>query len=423
MLLGCIGDDFTGSSDIANTLARAGMSVTQYCRIPHGAADPSVEAGVVALKSRTVPAAEAVADSLAAADWLLSQGCRQIVFKYCSTFDSTPDGNIGPVAQALAERLGESRVIICPAFPATGRSIYQGHLFVSDVLLSNSGMRNHPLTPMSESDLRIWLARQTQWPVDHIPFDVVSKGKAAIAKALASPDKAMVVIDAIQDQDLLEIGHAATDRKLVTGGSGIALGLPDNFRESGEMQEKRMDWHGASGGGAILCGSCSEATRRQIQRHLTDHPGLEINADRLVEGETDASQATAWLLDHATALPLVYTSADPQVVSATQDKYGRDKVASIVETFFVDIAKALFDSGIRKIVTAGGETSGAVVGGLDIEQLEIGPEIAPGVPAVRDPSSGLCLALKSGNFGQDDFFARAMATLSMSGTANGGPTP
>lgn len=423
MLLGCIGDDFTGSSDIANTLARAGMAVTQYCRLPDGAADPSVEAGVVALKSRTVPAADAVEKSLAAADWLLAQGCRQIVFKYCSTFDSTPDGNIGPVAQALGERLGENRVIICPAFPATGRSIYQGHLFVNDLLLSDSGMRNHPLTPMTESDLRIWLAHQTERPVEHIPIDVVSQGKSAIATALSSTNKAMVIVDAIRDHDLIEIGHAAANRKLVTGGSGIALGLPDNFRDAGQLQDKHVIWNGAAGGGAILCGSCSEATRRQIANHLTDHPGLEINADRLVEREIDASQAAAWLLDRSTAEPLVYTSADPKIVSATQDKYGRDKVASIVEGFFVDVAKALFEAGIRKIVTAGGETSGAVVEGLDVEQLEIGPEIAPGVPAVRDPSSGLCLALKSGNFGQDDFFVRALAALNPSGRANGEPTP
>lgn len=411
MLLGCIGDDFTGSSDIANTLARAGMAVTQYCRLPKGAADPSVEAGVVALKSRTVPVAEAVEKSLAAADWLLAQGCRQIVFKYCSTFDSTREGNIGPVTQALADRLGEERVVICPAFPATGRSVYQGYLFVNDRLLSESGMRHHPLTPMTESDLRVWLAHQTDWPVGHIPFDVVSTGKSAIAAALDSADRAMLVVDAIQDHDLVEIGHAAADRRLITGGSGIALGLPDNFRRDGLLQTERQSWQGADGGGAILCGSCSEATRRQIARHLTGHPGLQVKADRLVEGDLDAQQVATWLLERAADSPLTYTSADPQLVAATQEKYGRDKVATIVETFFVDVARALHGNGIRKIVTAGGETSGAVVEGLDLEQLEIGPEIAPGVPAVRDPASGLCLALKSGNFGQEDFFARAMATL------------
>lgn len=419
MLLGCIGDDFTGSSDIANTLARAGMAVTQYCRIPDNAADPGVEAGVVALKSRTIPVAEAVEKSLSAAEWLLAQGCRQIVFKYCSTFDSTREGNIGPVTQALAERLGENRVIICPAFPATGRSIYQGHLFVNDSLLSESGMRHHPLTPMTESDLRLWLSYQTDWPVGHVPFEIVSRGKSAIAKELASAERAMIVVDAIQDQDLIEIGHAAADRKLITGGSGIALGLPENYRRDGLLKTAGKDWQGAKGGVAILCGSCSEATRRQIAHHMTGHPGFEVNVDKLAEGEIDAAQVTAWLHDRTASSPLVYTSADPQIVSATQEKYGRDNVASIVETFFVDVARKLRENGTRKIVTAGGETSGAIVEGLDIEQLEIGPEIAPGVPAVRDAVGGLHLALKSGNFGQDDFFARAMAALGPTDTDDG----
>lgn len=411
MLLGCIGDDFTGSSDIANTLARAGMAVSQYCRIPDGPADPGIEAGVVALKSRTIPVSEAVEKSLTAAKWLLEQGCRQIVFKYCSTFDSTREGNIGPVTQALAELLGESRVIMCPAFPATGRSIYQGHLFVNDRLLSESGMNDHPLTPMTESDLRLWLSYQTDWPVHHISFDIVSRGKSAIAAELASGNRAMIVVDAIQDKDLIEIGRAAGNRKLITGGSGIAVGLPGNYRSEGLLASGGRSWAGTKGGGAILCGSCSQATRHQITHHKADHPAFEVNVDALMEGETSSQQVAAWLLDRSTSSPLAYTSADPHIVSATQDKYGRDNVASVVETFFVDVARTLRKNGIRKIITAGGETSGAIVEGLDIEQLEIGPEIAPGVPAVKDPATGLHLALKSGNFGQEDFFVRAMAAL------------
>ncbi len=416
MLLGCIGDDFTGSSDIANTLARCGMAVTQYCRIPEKPADPAIEAGVVALKSRTVPAAEAVEKSLAAVDWLLAQGCRQIVFKYCSTFDSTPEGNIGPVTQALAERLGENRVLMCPAFPANGRSVYQGHLFVGDRLLSESGMRDHPLTPMTESDLRRWLACQTDWPVNHIAFDVVARGNSAIIRELESGERAMIVVDAIEDRNLIEIGRAARDRKLVTGGSGIALGLAENFRDAGLLQAGGGTWTGADGGSAVLCGSCSEATRRQIARHLAAHPGCEVSVDALVEGTTDAARVAAWLLERAHSGPLAYTSADPHIVSSTQEKYGRERTASAVEAFFGEVARRLRDNGTGKIVTAGGETSGAIVEGLAIERLDIGPEIAPGVPAVRDPDSGLCLALKSGNFGQDDFFARAIAVLETAGT-------
>jgi len=411
MLLGCIGDDFTGSGDIANTLARAGMAVTQYCDVPEGRAQPHVEAGVVALKSRTIPAVEAVRKSLAAADWLLAQGCEQLVFKYCSTFDSTHEGNIGPVATALAECVGEDRVVMCPAFPANGRSVYQGHLFVDDRLLSDSGMRDHPLTPMTEADLRRWLACQTDWQVAHIGAGTVFQGAHAIARALAATGKALIVVDAILDQDLIAIGHAVADRKLVTGGSGIALGLADNFRAAGRLGKTGIRWRGAKGGGAVLSGSCSVATRRQIARHRQFHPCLEIDVDGLIEGAVEPASVAGWLSERLDASPLAHTSADPQSVRATQEKHGRDRAADAVERFFAGVARGLVDRGARKIVTAGGETSGAVVEGLAIEQLELGPEIAPGVPAVRDPQGGLCLALKSGNFGQDDFFARALSAL------------
>jgi len=231
MLLGCIGDDFTGSSDIANTLAQGDMRAALYSGTPCGPASDDVEAGIVALKSRTEPLAEAVARSLEATHWLVDQGCEQIVFKVCSTFDSKRDGNIGPVAEALAQQLGEDRVIVCPAFPATGRSVYQGHLFVNDALLSESGMQNHPLTPMTDPDIRRWLSHQTGWPVEHIGADTVFRGCQAIRDALGGGDRAMIVIDAIRDADLVTIGRAASDRKLVCGGSGIALGLPGNFSE------------------------------------------------------------------------------------------------------------------------------------------------------------------------------------------------
>ncbi|MFN7051907.1 MAG: 3-oxo-tetronate kinase, partial [Gemmobacter sp.] len=236
MLLGCIGDDFTGSSDLGNTLVKAGMRAVQYCGIPTAAAEPGVEAGIVALKSRSLPREQAVALSLAALDWLLAQGCRQILFKYCSTFDSTPDGNIGPVAQALAARLGAGPVIFCPAFPAAGRTVFQGHLFVADRLLNESGMEAHPLTPMTDPDLRRWLARQSTAGVGHVPAPVVWEGPEAVRARLAaeaSAGRPFVIADAIRDADLVTLGRAAADLPLITGGSGIALGLPENFRAMG----------------------------------------------------------------------------------------------------------------------------------------------------------------------------------------------
>lgn len=419
MLLGCIGDDFTGSSDLGNTLVRAGMRTVQFAGIPDGPADPSVEAGIVALKSRSIPVAEAVAQSLAALDWLRAQGCTQFLFKYCSTFDSTPEGNIGPVAEALADALGARQVIVCPAFPAAGRSVYQGHLFVADRLLNESGMQNHPLTPMTDPDLRRWLARQVRGSVGHLRAADVFAGPEAISARLAAEDRAghrLIVADAIRDEDLRLLGRAAAALPLITGGSGIALGLPQNFRDRGLLSDTAGDWAGQAGPAAILSGSCSVATRGQVARHRADgHPALEIDADAVMAGTTTARTVADWLLAQE-GLPLAYSSADPKVVAAAQERHGRGVVAERLEQLFAATARLLVAGGITRLITAGGETSGAVVEGLGVPHLEIGPEIDPGVPAVR-VGPALVLALKSGNFGAEDFFAKAAALLAGEGAA------
>ena len=406
MLLGCIGDDFTGSSDLANTLAKGGMRVTQYCGLPAGPANADVEAGIVALKSRTIPPAEAVALSLKAAEWLLDQGCRQLFFKYCSTFDSTPDGNIGPVIDALMERLGATATIVCPAFPATGRSVYQGHLFVGDRLLSESGMENHPLTPMTDADLRRWLGRQTKRGVGHVPATTVFEGAEAIGRAIAreaEDGRPMVVVDAIRDEDLHAIGAAARDLKLVTGGSGVALGLPENFRDEGLLAGGGTGWAGDGGLAAILSGSCSAMTRAQVERYRGGHPALAIDPDRLVAGEITPEAVAEWAeAAAAKAAPLIYSSADPEAVRAAQQRHGRDRLAGAIEAFFAELARHLTAAGVTRLVVAGGETSGAVVEGLGLSALQIGPEIAPGVPAVKAADRPLWLTLKSGNFGDED---------------------
>ena len=409
MLLGCIGDDFTGSSDLANTLTKGGMRVTQYCGVPSGVADQDVEAGVVALKSRTVPVKEAVAQSLAALDWLLEQGCQQIFFKYCSTFDSTQEGNIGPVADALADRLGENRVIVCPAFPATGRSVYQGHLFVNDRLLNESGMENHPLTPMNHADLRRWLAPQSICQIAHIPALTVAAGSGEIRKELdAITAPSLIVVDAIHDDDLYRIGKAAAGLRLITGGSGVALGLPANFKLKGAINT----WRGQAGPGVILSGSCSTATRAQVESYAKTHPTLEITADGVVSGETDAECVAAWLLAQKGSAPLAYSSADPKIVAYAQERYGRERTARMIEELFANVARQVVANGVTRLVTAGGETSGAVIEGLRIAALEIGPEIDPGVPALRATGdTPLVLALKSGNFGGTDFFDKALRVL------------
>lgn len=413
MLLGCIGDDFTGSSDLANTLARCGMRVEQYSGVPSVPAHPGVEAGVVALKSRTIPAQEAVRLSLQALDWLMRQGCRQYLFKYCSTFDSTPEGNIGPVIDALMQRLDTDRTVVCPAFPKTGRSIYQGHLFVGDRLLNESGMENHPLTPMRDADLRRWLQPQTRQRVGHVAIGAVFDGAEAIRAAMddqVAAGRPVIVIDAIRDADLREIGKAAADLKLVTGGSGIALGLPSNL--VGERRGDSGDWAGSAGPAAILSGSCSNMTRTQVKRYAATAPALEVRPESLLAGDMTAEAAAAWALDQASPdAPLIYTSADPQAVQAVQSAYGRDAVATRIEAFFAETARRLVAGGVERLVVAGGETSGAVVEGLEIAAFAIGPEIAPGVPALEAIGRPLRLALKSGNFGDADFFPTALAVL------------
>ena len=409
MLLGCIGDDFTGSSDLANTLAKGGMRTVQYTGIPQAAAGPEVQAGVVALKSRSIAPDEAVAQSLAALDWLKAQGCRQFFFKYCSTFDSTPDGNIGPVADALAEALDAHRVIVCPAFPGTGRSIYQGHLFVKDSLLSESGMENHPLTPMTDADIRRWLAPQTRYSVGHVPAQSVFEGSAHIRARMDAEHAAghrHLVVDAIRDEDLFEIGKAAKGLPLITGGSGVALGLPHNFG----CAKADVPWTGQAGRCVALAGSCSVATRAQIARHASaGHPVRQIAAADVLEGRVSPEDVAAWALK-ADGIPLAYSSADPEALAQVQKAFGREASSAALERFFAGTARRVVEGGATRLISAGGETSGAVVEGLALGAFEIGPEIDPGVPALR-ARDDLVVALKSGNFGADDFFEKAAERL------------
>lgn len=420
MLLGCIGDDFTGSSDLANMLAKNGLHTVQYSGVPSQAANPEVQAGVVALKSRSIEKSLAVKQSLEALEWLRQQGCTQYFFKYCSTFDSTPEGNIGPVIDALAEALNADRVIVCPAFPGTGRSVYQGHLFVNDTLLSESGMQNHPLTPMTDPDIRRWLGLQTVNKVGHVSSIDVLKGASHISAALDVQHEEgcrLIVVDALQDADLFEIGESAADLVLLTGGSGLAIGLPRNFQRRGQAGSSINAWRGQAGKCVVLSGSCSEATRAQVEFHARQHPVREMQAADIVEGTLKVDEVVQWLLD-TDGLPLVFTSADPASVAEVQSRYGREKTANAIELFFSALARAVVDRGISKILTAGGETSGAVVDALGIVEMEIGPEIDPGVPALRS-GPDLVLALKSGNFGSMDYFEKAARILDISSNESG----
>lgn len=413
MLIGVIADDFTGASDIANTLAKGhglspGLHVVQYLGVPEGPAGADVQAGVIALKSRSIPADQAVAQSLAALDWLLAQGARQIVFKYCSTFDSTPQGNIGPVAMALADRLGATGVAVCPAFPTMGRTVYQGHLFVQERLLNESGMQNHPLTPMTDPDLRRWLVHQGTGPVGLVSLPVVRQGAQAIRAALDATGTTLTVVDAAGDEDLMALGAALAGVRLVTGGSGIALGLAQNFAPlPARVQSAQAD---GMGPGAILAGSCSGMTRRQIDHHRAGHPVIEIDVAGVMAGQVTAQEVANALLRQIAEAPLAYSSGTPDQVAQMQATYGRGTVAERLDAFFGDLACALVAAGVRRLVVAGGETSGAVVSALAPGALEVGAEIDPGVPVLR-AADGLALALKSGNFGTVDFFDKALAAM------------
>ncbi|TGT53473.1 four-carbon acid sugar kinase family protein [Mesorhizobium sp. M00.F.Ca.ET.170.01.1.1] len=420
MLLGVIADDFTGASDIANTLAKGlagegGLKTAQYLGVPDEAAADDIEAGVIALKSRSIPADQAVSQSLAALRWLSAQGCRQIVFKYCSTFDSTREGNIGPVAEALADELGAAGVVACPAFPAAGRTVYKGHLFVHDRLLSESGLEHHPLNPMTDPDIRRWLAGQSRYPVGLVAWQSVQLGAAQVASDLvsaASRGERLVIVDALTDADLVTIGEAVADARLVTGGSGIALGLAANFIRAGLANGHLSTGAGLDGPEAILAGSCSGATRGQVEHHRTRHPTLAIDVDAVMRGATTADDLTAFLLQNQRRAPLVYSSGAPDEVGRLQNLYGRENVARTLDTLFADTARLLLAKGVRRLVVAGGETSGAVVSALDLGALTIGAEIDPGVPVLlAGGDKQVALALKSGNFGSPDFFEKAVERL------------
>ena len=415
MLLGVIADDFTGASDIANTLAKGGLSTIQFLGVPQRAAPAGCEAGVVALKSRSIPAEEAVEVSMRAFEWLKAQGCRQYVFKYCSTFDSTPQGNIGPVGEALARALNVLGVPACPAFPTTGRTVYQGHLFVGDRLLSESGLEHHPLNPMTDPDLRRWLTRQTRDPVGLVPWNVVRLGGGAIRLALAeavAKGQRLAIVDAITDDDLCAIGEACAEAPLLTGGSGIALGLPRNFIRAGLASGQGSAFSGVEGPEAVLAGSCSRATLGQIEAHRKNHPVLEVEVEAVMEGRTGPAALAAFVHENRGRGPLVYSSAPPERVRALQERFGREQVAQRLDGLFADTARLLVEEGVRRLVVAGGETSGAVVSALNLDAVAIGPEIDPGVPALAAADGRpLALALKSGNFGAPDFFAKALRIL------------
>ncbi|SAK90979.1 HPr kinase [Caballeronia hypogeia] len=421
-LLGCIADDFTGATDLANMLVRGGMRTVQTIGVSAAGTRIEADALVVALKSRTIPADDAVRQSLDALEWLRAQGCRQFIFKYCSTFDSTDKGNIGPVADALLDALKDDFTIACPAFPENGRTIFRGNLFVGDVLLNESGMENHPLTPMTDPNLVRVLQRQTKSKVGLIRYDTIAKGAEAIRARIDELKKdgvRLAIADAVSDADLYTLGDACRDLALITGGSGIALGLPQNFRAANLLAhaEHAADLPEIEGKSVVLAGSASKATNAQVALWRESKPGFRIDPMALSRGEPVVDQAVEFARDHfgKNETVLIYATSSPDEVKAVQKELGVERAGHLVEDALASIARKLRDEGVRKFVVAGGETSGAVVQALDVRSLRIGPQIDPGVPATQsigaDAGEALALALKSGNFGTADFFEKALKAL------------
>jgi uncharacterized protein YgbK (DUF1537 family) len=418
MLLGCIADDFTGATDLANMLVRGGMRTIQTIGIPNAPMGQEVDAVVIALKSRTIDPPEAVAQSLAALAWLKRVGCIQVYFKYCSTFDSTPKGNIGPVTDALMHALGTDFTIACPAFPEAGRTIMRGYLFVGDQLLSESGMKDHPLTPMTDANLLRILAPQTKAKVGLIRYDVLARGASRVREeisALRQQKVGIAVADALAQADLDCLAEACADLPLVTAGSGVGLAIANYQRRSGHLPDAAAaaQLPQVEGLAAVLSGSCSQATNAQVAQWMSARPGFRVDPRKLAAGQPVVEEALAWAKEHLRSGPvLIFATNTPQEVKSVQRELGVERAGALVERALAGIGKGLVGAGVRKLVVAGGETAGAVVGALGIRSLRIGPQIDPGVPWTESlDDQALALALKSGNFGSPDFFSKALAQL------------
>ncbi len=416
-VMGCIADDFTGATDLAGLLARSGVRVNLRIGVPDEAPSDTAPFEVIALKSRTAPVSEAVGECRAALSWLKRAGAVRFFWKYCSTFDSTADGNIGPVAEALMRDLNTDQTIYCPAFPENGRSIFMGNLFVGEQPLAESPMKDHPLTPMRDSNLMRLLVPQVTKPVGLANRLCVEKGVPALKDRLAalrSEGVAHVIVDAVANDDLSTIAAACRDMPLMTGGSAVAMPLPELYLEDGTLSSDagRADIPDLPAGAIVLSGSCSAMTQAQVAAFSRQAPSFRLDPEMLAE--QGARSAKEWLAEQGGGTtPLIYATAEPGAVRRVQEKLGVAEAGRLVEDALASLAVAAREKGIRRFVVAGGETSGAVTKALDVDRMTIGEEIAPGVPWTFCRSAGhdIALTLKSGNFGRETFFRDALQKL------------
>jgi uncharacterized protein YgbK (DUF1537 family) len=420
-ILGCIADDFTGATDLAGMLVEGGMRTLQTIGVPQRPLPKDADAVVVALKSRSIAAGEAIAQSLAALEWLRATGCQQYFFKYCSTFDSTPQGNIGPVADALMTALETDFTIACPAFPENGRTVYRGHLFVNDMLLNESGMQNHPLTPMRDPNLVRVLQQQTRRRVGLLRYDTIAAGPEQVAakiQELRNEKIEIAIADALSDNDLRTLAAGCADLPLLTGGSGLAIGVPDNYRRQHLLHyaTSAAQLPDIRGGAVVIAGSCSLATNAQVAAWRETRPAFRVDPLALARGEPVVQLAVDWATPMLSRKPmLIYSTLPADEVKAVQSTLGVGQAGVLVEQAMAEIARQLYERGARCFVVAGGEISGAVVSALGVNMLRIGERIDPGVPwtATVGDSEPLALALKSGNFGGVDFFEKALRLQEM----------
>jgi 3-dehydrotetronate 4-kinase len=417
LLLGAVADDYTGASDLANTLNRNGLSTIQTIGVPApGLEVDDAEAIVVALKIRSIEASQAVEAATAAYDWLSTRGAPHVMYKVCSTFDSTDAGNIGPVADALGAKARGGCALVTPAFPETGRTVYLGHLFVGSTPLNESPLKDHPLNPMHDSNLVRVLQRQSKASVGLIDLTTVEQGSEAVSRAraeLTAQGYGTAIVDAVFERDLEAIGDAAAESAFSVGASGLGFGLARALARGRSAASHGATLEAVGGSAAILVGSCSQATLEQIKAVENEIPVLRLSAEALIEGADEADRALSWAKDRIASGPVVIASSnEPERVAALQARYGRDKAGHAIEHRLADIASGLVAQGVRRLVVAGGETSGAAVDRLGVSAFRLGPEIAPGVPLMRTvgrKGGELQMALKSGNFGGRDFFNRALS--------------
>jgi 3-dehydrotetronate 4-kinase len=415
--LGCIADDFTGATDLAGMLARSGAPVSLRIGVPDEPPSQTASFEVIALKSRTAPVEDAVDECRRALAWLKKAGADRFFWKYCSTFDSTAKGNIGPVAEALMADLGAVQTIYCPAFPENGRSIFMGNLFVGRQPLAESPMKDHPLTPMRDSSLMRLLEPQVSKAVGLVDRLTVAKGLQAIGQALdalKAEGVAHVVVDAVADEDLDLIAQACHSMPLLTGGSALAMPLPGLYEASspGTINTMSTSKPRLDRAAIVLSGSCSAMTRKQVAHYGNRAPSYHL--DPLTLSKEGLGAALAWLDAQADeAAPMLYASAEPGDVKSAQEALGIERAGALVEEALASLAVAAREKGVRRFVVAGGETSGAVTKALGVTRLDIGAEIAPGVPWTycQSASVRIALSLKSGNFGSEAFFSHALDLL------------